>query len=251
MSPTKKPIIISLSLILLCSCVAFFSGLGLGVGLNKTAEAPTSTILATDEAEESAQSGTPPYEPAERPAPRGQLLWEDDFSEKRWEVSEDKDHHKGYSEGQYFILVEAEEYNFWTTAGKTFADFVLEIDTNQLDGTDENDYGVILRYQDNGNFYYFKISGDGYYTFGKLVDDEMLDIIRWQESDIIRLGSSRNQLQVEAVGEDFSFYINDELVDTAIDATFAQGDIGVVVGTYQNSGVHIAFDDLKVWAIEE
>lgn len=251
MSQSKKPLIISLLLIFLCSCIAFFSGLGLGAGLNETAEATTEAVPATGEAEETAKSEATPYEPAERPAPRGALLWEDDFSQKRWEVYEDKDHHKGYVEEQYFILVEGEEYDFWTTAGETFADFILEIETQQRGGPDDNDYGVILRYQDDGNFYYFKISGDGYYTFGKLIDNELFDIIRWQESEAIHLGSSRNNLRVEVVDENFSFYINDELVDTAIDSDFAQGDVGVVAGTYQTSGVDIAFDDLKVWAVVE
>jgi hypothetical protein len=56
-------------------------------------------------------------------------------------------------------------------------------------------------------------------------------------------------LRVEAVGPNFTFYINDELVDAAIDADFSQGDIGLLAGAYEEPGVHIAFDNLKVWEV--
>jgi hypothetical protein len=119
-----------------------------------------------------------------------------------------------------------------------------------LDGPDNNDYGIILRYQDDANFYSFEISGDGYYTFNKLVDDELFDIIPWQENRAIKQGNSHNTLRVEAVGPNFTFYINNELVDVAIDSDFSQGDVGLLAGTYQEPGAHIAFDNFKVWAVE-
>ena len=88
-----------------------------------------------------------------------------------------------------------------------------------------------------------------YYTFGKLVDGEFFSIIPWQESEAINLGNDQNMLRVEAVGPNFTFYINDELVDAAIDADFSQGDIGLLAGAYEEPGVHIAFDNLKVWEV--
>jgi hypothetical protein len=146
--------------------------------------------------------------------------------------------------------VDAQEYSFWSMAGETYDDFVLEVETVQLAGSDNNDYGVILRYQDDDNFYSFEISGDGLYTFNKLVNNELYEIIPWQRSAAIQPDPQSNVLRVEAVGSNFTFFINDELVDVAIDPEFAQGDIGLVAGTYENAGTHIAFDNLKVWAAE-
>ena len=191
----------------------------------------------------------PKFSP-QRPVQRGQLLLEDDFSHEQWNVYSDSEHRQGYADGRYFILVNAQEYSYWSMAGETFQDFVLEVETTQLDGPDSNDYGVILRYQDDANFYSFEISGDGYYTFSKLVDDELFDIIPWQESNTIKQGNSHNTLRLEAVGDNFTFYINNELVDGAIDSDFGQGDVGLLAGTYQEPGVHIAFDNLRVWAVE-
>ena len=108
----------------------------------------------------------------------------------------------------------------------------------------------MLRYQDDDNFYSFEISSDGFYTFSKLVNNELYEIIPWQRSEAIRSGTEGNVLRVEVVGSNFTFYVNDELVDAAIDPEFGQGDIGFIAGTYEDAGTQIAFDNLKVWAVE-
>ncbi len=243
----ERPILLAIILILACSIMALFSGLGLGFGLAyKLRPAAVAEVTATAEP---LPGGS--YQPPERPAQRGRLLLEDDFSQPRWEVYADDEHQKGYEEGRYFINVGIQDYSFWSLAGKTAQDFVLEIETFQQSGPDNNDYGIILRHQDDANFYIFEISGDGYYTFVKLVDNELLDIIPWQQSDMINQGNDHNLIRVEAAGSNFTFYINGELVDAAIDSDFKEGDIGLLAGTYEEAGLQVAFDNLKVWAIEE
>jgi hypothetical protein len=240
----NKVIILAAVLILLCIFTTFAVGLGVGFGLSDEIE------LAIFNQQEATTAEPSTYQPPKRPARQGQLLLEDDFSHEQWDVYNDSEHRQGYADGQYFIFVKAQEYNYWSMAGETFQDFVIEVETTQLDGPDNNDYGIILRYQDDANFYSFEISGDGYYTFNKLVDDELFDIIPWQENRAIKQGNSHNTLRVEAVGPNFTFYINNELVDVAIDSDFSQGDVGLLAGTYQEPGAHIAFDNLKVWAVE-
>ncbi len=232
-------IILAVIIILLCACFSFISGLGLGFGLN---EATNSPGFGLDEVSDPDLS--------ESPTEQGQLLFEDDFSAERWEVYQDNDHSKGYDDGRYFILVTEEGYDIWATAGRHFDDFILEVETSQLDGPDDNNYGVLLRYRDDSNFYRFEISSDGFYTFGKVVDDEFLDIISWIESDAIKQGNQDNVIRVEAVGSRFTFYINGKLVDTAIDSDFNRGDIGLLAGTYDEPGAHIVFDNLRVWGVE-
>ncbi|MCK6628411.1 MAG: hypothetical protein L6R45_24955 [Anaerolineae bacterium] len=246
MPPTKFIILTTLAFFL-CGGLAFAGGLGLGFGLSDALKpTPTATPEPTPE-----PTPVAAYEPVERPAPREELALEEDFSGSSWEVFADSDHRKGYEEEQYFIAVESADYSFWSVAGRSFADLVLEVETYQVDGPDNNDYGVILRYQDDDNFYSFEISGDGYYTFGKAVDGQYYSIIPWRESTAINLGQAANMLRVEAVGRDFTFYINDELVDAAIDAQFSQGDIGLLAGTYEEAGTHVSFDNLKVWEVSE
>lgn len=228
-----------------CGLAAFAGGLGLGFGLSD-ALAPAPILEPT---------APPPnesaYEPVERPAARENLILEEDFSGEGWDVAQDKDHRQGYEDGHYFIAIDTTDFSYWSVAGATLNDFVVEVETSQVDGPDNNDYGVMLRYQDEDNFYSFEISGDGYYTFSKAVEGQYFSIIPWRESGAINLGHNPNLLRVEAVGSNFSLYINDELVDAAIDSEFSQGDVGLLAGTYEEPGVHIAFDNLKVWEVKD
>jgi hypothetical protein len=241
----KTTMIVAITIILTatCVCLIFAGGIGLGFGLTDSFYA----VLSRQQPSETVSAG---YQPPARPAPRGELLLNDDFSHPHWKVYSDSEHRKGYVDDRYFIVVDAPEYSFWSIAGETYDDFVLEVETIQLDGPENNDYGVILRYQDDGNFYSFEISGDGYYTFNKLVDNELYEIIPWQWTEAIQPGKQGNVLRVEVVDSNFTFYINDELIDAAIDPEFGQGDIGLVAGTYEDAGTHIAFDNLKVWTAE-
>lgn len=240
-----KTILLTTILFFLCGSLAFAGGLGLGFGLSDAftlAPTPEPTATATV---------VSVYEPVERPALRENLVLEDDFSRGGWDVVQDNHHRQGYEDEQYFIAVDTTDFSYWSVAGKTFDDFILEVETSQLDGPDNNDYGVILRYQDDDNFYSFEISGDGYYTFSKAVDGQYFSIIPWRESQAINPGHNTNLLRVEAVGSNFTLYINDELVDAAIDSEFSQGDVGLMAGAYEEAGTHIAFDNLKVWEVKD
>ncbi len=94
MHPTRI-LVITAILLFLCAGIAFAGGLGLGLGLSDAFKSPIPEPTAT----------TIAYEPAERPALRERLALEDDFSQERWAVYHDSDHHKGYENEQYFIAV--------------------------------------------------------------------------------------------------------------------------------------------------
>ncbi|MBN1220917.1 MAG: hypothetical protein JXM69_18485 [Anaerolineae bacterium] len=241
---SKKIISLVVVSIITCVCLTLGGGLTLGFGLSRTIDG----LMAKPAETATPQAAT--YQPAERPAPRGQLLLADDFSQEKWKVASDNDHRKGYADERYFIVVNVPQYNYWSLSQGTYQDFILEVETIQLAGPVDNDYGVILRHQDDANFYSFEISSDGFYTFTKLVDDQLFNIIPWRESRVIK-PKQGNILRVEAVGPNFTFYLNDKLVDAAIDSDFSQGDIGLVVGTNQEAGAHVAFDNLKVWSAEK
>jgi hypothetical protein len=228
--------------ILFCSCVSFFSGLGLGVGLSDAINLPgfETEMSTADRADEATEVSA---------AEPGMLLFEDDFSDESWEIREDVEHQKGYEAGRYFILAKADGFDYWSTAGRAFSDFSLEVETTQLAGPDNNNYGIIFRHQDRLNFYKFEISGDGYYSFSKVVAGEFSEIIPWEKSELINQGHSRNTLRIKAVGSGFAFSINDQLANTVTDSALDEGDIGLIVGAFDEGGVHVAFDNLKVMAV--
>lgn len=182
---------------------------------------------------------------------KGELLYEDDFSnpDSGWDIREGSDASTVYQSGQYHITVNEIDWVAWGNPYSHFDDFVLEVDATQVAGTDDNDFGILLRYVDVDNFYRFEISGDGYYSFDLMQDNEWLTLIEWTESDAIRQGTSTNTITVVCDGPKFEFYVNGVYLDEYRDNTFPSGDIGLLAGTIQEAPVHIAFDNLKVWAL--
>jgi hypothetical protein len=54
----------------------------------------------------------------------------------------------------------------------TFMDVRIEVDAVKMAGPDLNDIGVICRYKDPSNFYFFSVSSDGYYGVSKVINGQ-------------------------------------------------------------------------------
>ncbi|MGB5933984.1 MAG: sugar-binding protein, partial [Anaerolineae bacterium] len=183
------------------------------------------------------------------PTPEMVLLYSDDFSDPSsgWTVSSDEDVEKGYSGGEYYILVKKPNWVSWGYAGRTFTDFRLEVDARKVAGPDLNELGVVVRRRDNDNLYMFVIASDGYYGVWKMVNGEWETLVNWKTSPHISPGQGTNHLTLIGQGPNFSFWVNGEHLVDVTDASFAEGDISLVAGTYDEGGVRIHFDNLEVW----
>jgi len=177
-------------------------------------------------------------------------VFEDDFSDPTsgWSEHLSNASEKGYENGKYSILIKGTGLMSWSTPGLSFGDFVLEVEATQVEGPDDNQYGVLYRYVDTDNFYLFTVSGDGYYAVAKYQDDEPEMLLEWTSSPIINLGQRTNNLAVVAAGSHFGFYINGEHVADVTDQSFPEGDIGVMAGSFDEPGVLIHFDNITVRA---
>lgn len=183
---------------------------------------------------------------------KGELLYSDDFSDPSsgWDIRQADDASTVYQNGAYHITVNNIDWVAWGNPYDEFTDFIVEVDATQVAGTDDNDFGVLVRYVDVDNFYRFEISSDGYYSFDMMQDNEWITLIEWTPSDAIRLGKRTNTITVRCEGDLFTFYVNGQYLDEYRDSTFASGDIGLLAGTIQEAPVHIAFDNVKVWALD-
>ncbi|MCE5257708.1 MAG: DUF1080 domain-containing protein, partial [Chloroflexi bacterium] len=184
----------------------------------------------------------------EEPVVAEDIIYEDDFSDSSsgWSEWQEDDSVGGYEDGQYTIEVLAPDAFFWAYTGQDLADFVLDVDASKLAGIDDNHYGVILRYQDEQNFYMFSISSDGYYRFGYYKDDEWTDIIDWEETSAIKQGDATNHITVQCKGSKFTLKVNGKELVVVTDKTFGSGDIGLFAGASDEAGVKIAFDNLVI-----
>jgi hypothetical protein len=113
---------------------------------------------------------------------------------------------------------------------------------------------VLCRYSRSGDrhsFYFFFISSDGFYALGKVVKNERTILNPatgdFQPSDAIRQGQSDlNQLTATCQGDHMALAVNGVAVGAFEDGELTHGDIGLIIGTYDEGGVKIAFDNLVV-----
>ena len=178
------------------------------------------------------------------------LPFADDFSTTNngWKTASDEAIKIEVQDGALHFTIDDLDTIAWSTPkDKRFGDFVLDVDATQVEGPNDNTYGVIFRYQDDRNFYRLDISGDGYFAVFKRKDGAWSKVQDYVESAAVHQGNATNHLQVIAKGNQFTFNVNGETVKTFSDGDFPSGNIGVTAGTlFDNAGVHIAFDNLTV-----
>jgi hypothetical protein len=141
----------------------------------------------------------------------------------------------------------------WANAGKDFDDIIIDVETTQVSGPDDNAYGVLCRYQNPENFYVFLISGDGHYAIGKYQSgNSQVQYLsgegQYVYSEVINQGQSSNQLRVSCVGNELSLSVNGVTLETVTDPTFVIGDIGLGANTFQPGTAVIDFDNVRVIA---
>lgn len=161
-----------------------------------------------------------------------------------------------YSEGQvvdgvYDLLIKGEDVSRWASAAREFGDGVYQVEATQVEGPIDNGYGMLFRADpDAGDFYLFKVSGDGFVWIGRYVDGVESEAIvgeHWFASPAVRQGTGvTNVLRVRAESGNLIFYVNDQEVGRVTDNSFASGDIGVFAQTLGFPGVRVHFDNFSV-----
>lgn len=182
--------------------------------------------------------------------PPSNILFQDDFSDPTsgWDRVNVEDGLTDYTDGVYRILVNAINTDIWSNPGLDFIDTQIEVDTRKVGGDDNNDFGVICRYQDFNNFYFFVISSDGYYGVGKVVngDQQLIGVESMPPSEVINQGNANNHIRADCVGSKLAIHVNDEKLAEYDDTDFTSGDVGLLAGSFENPGTDIHFDNLKV-----
>jgi hypothetical protein len=184
----------------------------------------------------------------------GGTLYEEDFEDPQsgWEIYSDEFVEKGYEDGAYKIYVIEKNLTAWATIPPTgpgvrnFGDFIMEVEATPMGGPDENDYGVIFRYQDEDNYYSYEISADGQFAISKIVDGKRTALVDWSKTDYINQGKNTNILEVACNGTDMDFYVNGNYLAGVSDKAFRKGAIGLIAGTFTHKGVRVEFDNLVV-----
>ena len=186
----------------------------------------------------------------EYPTNPGDLLFQDGFSDTSsgWDRVRSAEGMTDYEEDQYRIVVNTANTDYWANPGLGFTDVLIEVDTGKVGGPDDNDFGVLCRYLDTENFYFMIISSDGYYGIGMVQNGEqnLLEPPQMYHSEAIIPGNHTNHIQAECSGSRLALAVNGVLLAEAIDSTFQEGDVGLIVGSFDGPGVDIWFDNLMI-----
>ena len=184
------------------------------------------------------------------PAPA--VLFKDDFSDSGsgWSVYSDAEGVNEYTDGGYRILVNKSLWYFWSNPERNFTDVIIEVDGKKIGGPEANDYGIICRYKDEGNFYFFTVGSDGYYAVRKFLEggEEAfvgMDEMQFNDS-VLKGGDAVNRIKATCKGTSLTLEVNGTVLADVVDSDLASGDVGLIAGSYDEAGVDILFDNFVV-----
>jgi hypothetical protein len=116
---------------------------------------------------------------------------------------------------------------------RSLSDFLISVDAGQISGSDRASCGLIFRQDTNGNYYYFAINNSAQqYWFEKWADGQWSTIIDATYTSAIAKGKP-SRIAVLAEGAQFMFFINDQFVAQANDATIQKGITGLAIAIDQ------------------
>jgi hypothetical protein len=179
-----------------------------------------------------------------------QVLFSDDFSDVNsgWVTYDYYDGRVAYLNGHLNI----KDYKAYTGAMYSesqhyFTDFILEVQTWLVGGTDNNWQEVACRYRDTDNYYLFAISADGYYNVMKSVYGVLTYLVSVTSSPYIHQGQDvTNLMHIECIGSTLSLSVNGHLLATVTDTRFTGGDISLGASALDDTFTEVAYDNLVV-----
>lgn len=179
----------------------------------------------------------------------GEVIFQDDFtrSDSGWDRYSDSNYTADYRDGAYIIKVEGTNMTAWSLPNIDLENVLIRVEGLHIEGPIDNVYGVICRYVDPANFLFFMIASDGYAGIGKYAggQKELLNHETLLPTDAIAPIDEVNLIQAACIDNNLTLWINGEIVAEATATEPTHGDVGLIVGTYDEGGVAIQFDNFS------
>lgn len=179
-------------------------------------------------------------------------LW-DEFSDDKsgWdEFNYDEGSAKYINDG-YQIMVNQRNTDIFSIFPRNYVDSEIRVTASKIEGIDNNNYGIICRFQDLENFYAGQISSDGYAGIFK-VEKNIYQLLGHKvmiPAPIVLGGNAENVIQFKCTENKLTLSVNGELVDSQEDETFKTGENGLIAGNIDGDYGVFRFDDFSmvVW----
>jgi len=174
------------------------------------------------------------------------ILFADDFTRQTggWRTHEDRLSFVGYTQDGFRLWVDLPNYQVWSRPGINFKDTHIYTRVQKLAGPNDNLMGVMCRYQNDGNYYAFVISSDGYYGIIKKQANvqSLLGAEQMGFNEAIHHDNAVNEILAICQEDQLLLFVNEVKLLQVSDTTFSHGDVGMIAGNRDQPGVDIRFD---------
>lgn len=183
-----------------------------------------------------------------------QVLTEDFSSDNAWENFGTEDAEFQVLDGSYHVTNNGTGF-LWGLNEENHSDVVIEALSRQISAYQDNFYGVMCRADtsNNGDGYYFLISGDGYGTISYGHGDEIEPLVGPTQTNAVNKGQGINTIRAVCIGDYLALYVNGNFVLDTRNSTYTSGYAGLAAATNPSDNaatpatVEVTFDDLKIW----
>lgn len=145
----------------------------------------------------------------------------------------------------------------WTARGTSYelyevreiANFAAEVDCLIHQGGTDGSCGLVFDQKTDVGFYKFELFDDYYRLFIVRPEGDPEILAEGDPAGIVNAGGV-NRLRVVRQGAQIWLFLNDTLLNSVSDDTYATGKIGVSTNSYNDSGgVEVWFDNFTIWEL--
>ncbi len=163
-----------------------------------------------------------------------------------WNTSDGTEYGASLVDGVYRMYLNSANWMVWAESSMITNDnIIMEIDTELVSGSVENNQGMICRYSDDNNFYMLTIGNDGWVEIMKIFQGVQTSLFGEFTDGLV--DPVRNHLQGFCIGDRLVLYVNGKLGADVRDSDLASGDAGLIIGSYDNPQVTVNFDNFLVY----
>ena len=182
------------------------------------------------------------------------LLLQDDFVKPVLGLAPEvvtQDWSMGYVGDLYQIRIDQPGVLAWTTLGQIDLGGYRFESAQMLTGSgDENAAwgyaGLLVRYQNDQNFYLFVVDGRGKYQVQMQEQGHWRTLQPWTDSAALAPVGGENLLGIEDDGSTLRFYVGTELLFTLDDLRLPVGDVGLLAGSRSQGTAQVLYDWVRV-----
>jgi serine/threonine protein kinase len=187
-----------------------------------------------------------------KPPPRDSALYSDTFDNDKGKwfqpvITGDLVYIDG---GKLVVQASANDsFSTWPTVAPitNLRDFTVEVDITRVRGPDTGWCGLVWRLGDTGDGYSGGFNGAG--LTGMVRYDakavKFKPLSEYKKSAAVKQANGAvNHLKVVVRGAEMSLFVNDQLLERAVDSNVSRGKIGL----YVNAGMRVTFDNFRVTA---